>query len=519
MDISQVCSAVNSANNTTLASKNNLTFSLNNNLVFNNTMEMSEKEKYWQTIAPNENHPFYTLGSYIRAGADFFINGMHSAKDYISSFSLFDSSSITVDDILSISSSSYMKQYCDNNETFKIQAQEKLESLIVNHSPDDEKSLNQIEVLLKAGIRTNHTLYSTTVEKRKVKLIGLLHAYDINIDSKDYNKILKSLSYCTPEDEIKYHCSDVHAFVKKITQTTTSSEEYEKIEKQIEDNYRSLLFELEEAIHLAKKNGKPLLMLIGEDHESLSGSLVNELILLDIISQKKLVNTIHTEDSLNLFKLTYFGSHTWGFQSSIEEKILQLGMKKKFIDLFRFNETEMAEYKAACQKFNSTACFALSSKFTNSSANEIAANMNNRNQAMAKSILETPKKDSVAIVGAHHIKGLIEDTKLSDHYYVAAFNTAPFSGWTFPANESNYDELDYAEIFLSTSEDVLNVPEVTMMNEQSGVFISADVLIEKTKAIHYAFNHKKMDNNYQPEKESMNLRQCPKTSLKRNGGQ
>lgn len=510
MDTSQVCSV----------SKANHSYFYNNNLVFGMTQELADKQKYWQTIAPNENHPFYLVGSYIRAGVDCFINGMYSAKEYISSFSLFDSSSITVDDILSISSSSYMKQYCDNNETFKIQAQEKLESLIVNHSPDDEKSLNQIEVLLKAGIRTNHTLYSTTVEKRNIKLIALLHAYDINIDNKDYNKILKKLSYCTPEDEIKYQCQDIREFVKQLSQMTTSIDEYEKIEQQIEKNHQSLLFELEQAINLAEKNGKPLLVIIGEDHESLSGSFVNELILLDIISKKLSVDTIHTESPLNLFQLTYFGSYIWGFQGAIEEKIRQLGMKKKFIDLFRFNEKEMAEYKAACQKFNLAACHKLESKFGKDEWDNVTAkNMDNRNQAMAKSILEMPIKNSVAIVGAHHIKGLLEDTDLKDNYYIAAFNTAPFDEWPFPDNKSDYDEFDHAEIFLSTNENVLNVPEVTSMNKKSGIFISPDVLMEKTQAIHYAFNNKKIDDNAISERKSLNLRYCPKTTLKRNSTQ
>ena len=516
MDTSQICSAVISVNNTAFSSKIDPIYFSSNSLGFNNSLEISDKEIHWQTMAPNENHPFFILGSYLRTATDCMMKGIYSIKDYFSNSSLFND--ITVDDMLTMSSPGYMKQYSDYNKTFKKQAQDKLKSLIINHCPDDEQSLQHIQILLKADIRTKNSLYFTTIKKRNIKLVALLNSYGVNIDYKDYSKILKSLPYCTQEDEIAYQCNDIHNFIKKISETTTSNEEYEKIEKQVEENYRNLFFELEEAIHLAKKNQKPLLILIGEDHESLSGSFVNQLMLLDMISQKKLVDTIQTEDPLSLFKLTYWGTHVWGFQSSIEEKIMQLGMKKKFIDLFRFNETEMAEYKAACTNFNLAACFELESKFKNDE-NTTIQNLNNRNQVMAQSILESPLSDSVAIVGAHHIKGLIEDTGLSDHYYIAAFNTAPFSGWEFPENERDYDVLDRAEFFLSTSEDVINVPEVTFMSEQSGVFIAPDTLIEKTKAIHYAFNNKKIDDEHQSQRKSKNLHQCPNISLKINSSQ
>lgn len=499
MDTSQICPIT--PNNTTVTSPNSLNF-------YHSTL-YSNEDKYWQQIAPNPAHPFYILGNYLRVGAESLWEGIYSIKDYFSSFSLLNY--LTVEDILATYSPELMKEYCDFNENHKKQAQEKLHTLITNHFPDNEQDLHYIQVLLHAGIRTNKTLYSTTILTRNIKLAALFNAYGIQIDRKDYFEIIKVLPYCTQEDEIIYKCNDIHDYVKNISQITTDSDEHEKIKTQMEQNYKELSFKLEKVIFLSKQSGKPLLILIGEDHSSMSGSFTNELILLDLISQKKLVKTIQTEDPLNTFKLTYFGSHVWGFQSTIEEKIIQLGMKKKFIDLFRFNETEMKEYKEACDNFNLNACLKLKSKFISE-----VGSMHKRNQLMAHSILESPHSDAVAIVGAHHIKGLIEDTELSQHFYIAAFNTSPFSDWTFPDKESDYDDLDKAEVFLLESKYVINIPELTSMSEHSGVFISPDILMQKTKAIHHAFDLKKMSSKNQSHSEERELRQCPKVSFTKN---
>jgi hypothetical protein len=97
---------------------------------------------------------------------------------------------------------------------------------------------------------------------------------------------------------------------------------------------------------------------------------------------------------------------------------------------------------------------------------------------MNKGIVTSNVGDTLAIVGAAHIFGLVKETTLTDHYFVLAINAADKK----KVLETCHSDL--CRNFYLKDPQVLTTSELSLINDISFLFLDPDTLVEKAHSAH-----------------------------------
>lgn len=433
---------------------------------------------FFSTLEPSHlsspSHPAYIAGKFFRKQFDSFVRRISNVKNVT---------------------------YFFNKPAFNLrnEADPLLQSLfsktIVSSLSDHDLSL--IKAFMDIGARAEPR-YNILLDKDEYALIELLHRYKIYPNTKEYKRIHQIPCLHNRKNNLDY-------FISLIT----DQNQYKLITQEIkrQRNYFSKI--IDHAFLAAKKNEKPLLILLGESHYSIDISLINELILLKLLSEKFKLDTIMTEASSKKFGSKYqdYSCMTESgdiiISDHVEEAMTSLNITKKPIDFFLFNETKIDLLEQACLNIHdNSSCLKLNEeikkiKEIDYSTENIIQDLPKRNHVMADIMIRAPKKNIpiLAIVGAHHLYGLINESELPQHYHILAIDVSSDKSKLISNNKgSSAYYLNQYKQFLVSGE-VTSVPKLSSIAQDTGLFVTPKFLSDVALGSYSDYNDFKLKNN------------------------
>ncbi len=250
-----------------------------------------------------------------------------------------------------------------------------------------------------------------------------------------------------------------HAIHRKIKE-----EQY--IQNQINEQYDLLYSKIKTALEKSIKNKKPLMILIGEEHSSLHSAQA-ESIVIHICNELFGLNTI-------LMEAFHKKDYNAGIQYSclplatVEDLCFDLRIKKIPIDLAMcaFRGQENFE---GCESSN---------PLKPEIDIRIFEEMQYRNQVMADVAIKLNVKNTVTIVGASHLIGLMEETALHAHNEILPINTA--EPIMFPENMFAGKQILYA--FTKSKVEQVAIPLLYGKHSKSPDFLIKQIKHRSEKA-------------------------------------
>lgn len=258
-------------------------------------------------------------------------------------------------------------------------------------------------------INTNATAIANMVKKSCNELLSF---FDYVI-----NKINTHNSYS--DESANENKNDNNLNSEKNNNANVKNSESENFEifetNDLEPYYHVLKEKIDNSLNKANELGKPLMILIGEEHTSASAATIQSMALHIAMSIDKMaLKAVLTEQFLsNLYVSNSLPCIT------VEAFTRYFGLNKIPIDLAQCHTRERW-----CGSVTAKSC--QNSKKYEQLNHESAISeqgMFIRNDVMVKAALDANVGNTVAIVGAAHLCGMISDTPLKKHYHVLTINT------------------------------------------------------------------------------------------------
>jgi len=380
----------------------------------------------------------------------------------------------------------------------------------------DEAKLKQAKSLLERGANPNYTpkplntmtLGESTVFSNDLPFLKLLKEYGANMESsslssnyelQDYNaldnqldrkKFLlkgKRLPLQKAISKLKddYFNPDLHEICKILyaqSSVLTDVKLADFIEQKITSLYRTLLVKIKIELEQAIAENKRLMILVGEEHETLNSAMI-EVLIATLCAHHFGFKTFFTEHNLAMYRhLEKYGrrlarGNAWGTSVTTYQFIRQ-SIKGEIIpiDLGHYGAQKLpsGEYEdLSCSKNNFDNRSEKGCQYRNSVMNEVADQM--------------AKGHVVAFLGAAHLAGMLNDTFLKKNFHVMTINA---TGRTKEAYEFSKDQStaqsyeDKCTEFLFSTE-VFSV-NITPQNSTSESVLTPTMAIELINKVHQA---------------------------------
>lgn len=165
-----------------------------------------------------------------------------------------------------------------------------------------------------------------------------------------------------------------------------------------------LFVEIQKQKEIATSQGKPLLILMGEAHHSLS-SYYSELCVIFLIKELFATTDLLLEldnDKINSFKIN---KHIYENSNARHGNMQSLFYKFNKETSLHLIPIDLGASKSHLD-------------------NVTMAGVRRRNKIMSKIASEKAKRDAIGIVGYNHLYGLLCETKLSKYFHVFSINTS-----------------------------------------------------------------------------------------------
>lgn len=193
-------------------------------------------------------------------------------------------------------------------------------------------------------------------------------------------------------------------------------------ENKIHSEYQKLFEKITQAQAEARKAGKPLMVLVGEEHSYIDTALYQAMIL-HIANEKMRLKGIFTE----AFQQGFYEKHNRRANcypgKTVDELAKQMDIKIVPIDLALcgyFTRTGFySDEPSECRGSGYASVIMLNDEVTGLKAMRV------RNNVMTDVAIRADLGDTIAIVGGAHLYGLIEETPLTEYYHVLPINTFP----------------------------------------------------------------------------------------------
>lgn len=262
--------------------------------------------------------------------------------------------------------------------------------------------------------------------------------------------------------------SNLNKIVKFIFWNEERAQFEMEFNQKIAEFHKALSAKIDAAKKEAQENNKPLLILVGENHNSESSAIIESLVL-DIAAKKLSLKEVLTESFFSILKEKYRKYHI-GPYSYLDEKIKAKGLQTINLDLaICQRNTGWIEEIPACK--NNYPQLLHVENATSTEGIKI------RNTVMADVAIHTELNDKIAVVGSAHLFGMIKETTLSEYYHILPINTWDCSlEQCFPE-----DENDPTFLYNCLSEEVL---QTSIKERRRILFFSTAQLIEKAHHIH-----------------------------------
>lgn len=217
--------------------------------------------------------------------------------------------------------------------------------------------------------------------------------------------------------------------------------------------YQLMKQKLLSKLHAAKASGKPLLILIGEEHKNIYSHLVEEMISYIGASYLNIKDIAVEMDNWRYYFIRYLGSKQANEEAWIELEAIAKKLNCQFhlIDPISFIQNLCNQYYmgwiTAVESAPNHPFFKdvnLDDIVSKTSASD--QQVIKRNEHIAENLIAI-HRDTIAIVGALHIKGLIPE--LEKYFHVIAFDALPRSSMKYGCvSGSRATEFfhDYAEL-------------------------------------------------------------------------
>lgn len=314
---------------------------------------------------------------------------------------------------------------------------------------------SKLETLLKAGVKPKGDPYYEAINQENLQVCSLLQQFGVNPSKSD-----KALF------RAKFTIEDLTprappSFVQKLSALTLNQARHQEIDQEIDALYHAIALKLQAAKSESQKNGRPLLILVGEQHRSFN-SFLSEIIILHLAKEYN-IDTLYTE----AFFARSYERMDWRWCSSmgIEKVANQLNIRKKPIDLFACNHYLEEDKLEECTNVPRVS-FAEGYDWTSPEGVE------DRNKTMAKELIHSEKgKDKLVIVGAGHLLGLKK--LLDSDFHVNALSVANLPR-TFHKPSSQYEK-EAVEFAAS-----VELPYIKSINNPA-LLLSIDVYVDKAK--------------------------------------
>ncbi|MBI2791203.1 MAG: hypothetical protein HYX61_04525 [Gammaproteobacteria bacterium] len=248
--------------------------------------------------------------------------------------------------------------------------------------------------------------YVNDIIKGNLNLLKLLFEYDIKPNDRNLRIFLKSAKAKSALND------NILSFL-----ITNLLPEWLVVFK---DKIRKIFNEMFTLISSLKQEadaqGKPLLLLLGENHHSRMSGLL-ETIIITLANQYFNLTSVMTENTLpvdvlsaeQLLLIPHYKKRV--FPDDTSDRIIVLLCEKLKIKLNRIDF------------YSATYRLGMHPGLPNSLSK---AGIEIRNSGMAeKAIAKSHEGDAVFITGANHLQGLVQETNLHSAFYVKAFNLAP----------------------------------------------------------------------------------------------
>ena len=190
---------------------------------------------------------------------------------------------------------------------------------------------------------------------------------------------------------------------------------FKDLEEDIIEQHDDITLRIRQAKDQANEEKKPLLILLGENHLSRSSAVLESLIL-KIASNDLSIDTLFSETFFySLYERHFMSSFPvyMAERSAKDLNMLKIPMDLAVCEMFAVPDHEGCAKKAQYPQVE-----------LKDASHE--KGMKTRNQVMAAVIIKsTPRKDVLAIVGAEHLYGLLEQTNLKAHFHILPVNVVP----------------------------------------------------------------------------------------------
>lgn len=243
--------------------------------------------------------------------------------------------------------------------------------------------------------------------------------------------------------------------------------------------YPILQHSIEKATKIARKNNKPLLVLVGEEHHNVDCAFKLSLIFRIFADRK---------DAEGAFS-EYFHPKSYDHRNKTIPLTLRVlgpltmenGLNIIPVDLARCEELNAHE-RAVTEECNKVSLASLGiTKSEEYSSRSFEERVVFRNKIMVDEMILNKGNDAIAIVGAGHLKGLLKDNpNLSQHYEILAISLV-----------DGDDDDESEEIRFLSSDQILSIPEkIISIKNKSTIKEIADWILQKTKLVQQYYSNK-----------------------------
>lgn len=246
------------------------------------------------------------------------------------------------------------------------------------------------------------------------------------------------------------------AFAKEFARLSSNSETTEKFIRIMLNRYDRIQHDILLAKQKSIEENKPLLVLMGETHLMINAQL-HKMLAIFIANHQFKIDTLYSE----IFSAETLRKNTTPMMGTIlslvENFLKELNMSRVSVDGPVCGAFDVLPTEPICKQFDSE-------KFLRKYDDVISEKgMKIRNDAMVEEIIkQSAQKDTIALVGADHLYGMLNETNLKEHFTVLALNFSNFSRehLLLYGIASDSDIVDFETIFKINANELSFVPNV-----------------------------------------------------------
>lgn len=257
------------------------------------------------------------------------------------------------------------------------------------------------------------------IEKRDLEPFKYLQKMNIPLFSESISLLQQNLI------DYDYALNKKLIFQNALSDLYVDAPQKSFIEQKMQTQLHDLEVKLNFEIKVAEENHKPLLILIGDFHHSISSTLL-ETQIIQLTSDPSIHNFFTESRSAQHYKdLGYNNENHWPKILFLDKVITPLQLTQTPIDSASYDcfDNNNVEAQNNCRTYVQ-------------SDDGIAA----RDTVMANHMIEKLSGNAIAIVGESHLKGLIQDTDLSKHYHIFPVATKENKEYCHQSSLKIYDQ-------------------------------------------------------------------------------